>query len=185
MGTSYEDIRRQKFTYPILGVGLTLDATMGRKNLRISMLELQEKTRKKIQGLCLLSLLKTYCFSLTQLLYSLSFSWRLCLSTFTMTGSQQGPTTTIDVAIQPLTCSSTWWYKCLFGAAMVQHQVDGDTSWCARNSPKRLRKETRWIGNPRRNQDYPDNSIVEIGQNTEKSPGDPRRLALHSDSSEE
>ena len=26
--------------------------------------------------------------------------------------------------------------------------------------------------------DYPDNSIVKIGQNTEKSPGDPGRLAV-------
>ena len=30
----------------------------------------------------------------------------------------------------------------------------------------------------RMNQDHPDYSIVEIGQNTEKSPGDLRRLAV-------
>ena len=55
LNTSPEEVKWQMFTSPILGVGskggLTLNATQ-----RTSMLELQQKTRKKIQSLCLLSL---------------------------------------------------------------------------------------------------------------------------------
>ena len=39
-----------------------------------------------------------------------------------------------------------------------------------------LGKGTGRIGNRKKNSDYPIYSIVEIGQNIEKSPGDPRRL---------
>ena len=34
------------------------------------------------------------------------------------------------------------------------------------------------VGNQRISEDNPDNSIFEIGQNTEKSPGELRRLAI-------
>ena len=34
------------------------------------------------------------------------------------------------------------------------------------------------VGNRRTNQDYPDYSIVKIGQNTQESPGDLKRLAV-------
>ena len=34
------------------------------------------------------------------------------------------------------------------------------------------------IGNQRKNQDHPDSSIAEICQNTQKSPGDQKRLAV-------
>ena len=34
------------------------------------------------------------------------------------------------------------------------------------------------LGNKRKSEGYPNNSIVEIGQNTKKSPGDLRRLAV-------
>ena len=34
------------------------------------------------------------------------------------------------------------------------------------------------VGNRRTNRDHPNDSIVEIGQNTEKSPGDLRRLTV-------
>ena len=44
--TNNEDVRRRKFTSPILEVG---------PEKRTSMLELQQKTTKKIQSLCLLS----------------------------------------------------------------------------------------------------------------------------------
>ena len=37
---------------------------------------------------------------------------------------------------------------------------------------------TESIGNQRMIQDYPDYSIVEISQNTKKSPGDRKRLAF-------
>ena len=40
--------------------------------------------------------------------------------------------------------------------------------------PKDSAKGTRRIGNQRKNCDYPDHSIVEIGQNSQKKPGDLR-----------
>ncbi len=44
--------------------------------------------------------------------------------------------------------------------------------------PKRIGKGTCGDDNKRMNGNYPDDSIVNIGQNTEKSPGDLRRLAV-------
>ena len=38
--------------------------------------------------------------------------------------------------------------------------------------------QDRRLGNKRTNGDHPNYSIVEIGQNTEKSPGNSRRLAV-------
>ena len=43
---------------------------------------------------------------------------------------------------------------------------------------KRLRRETKDIVNQRKNQDYPNYRIGEFSQNTEKCPGDLRRLAV-------
>ena len=43
---------------------------------------------------------------------------------------------------------------------------------------KSLGKKTGGIGNQRENGDHPNHSIVKIGQNTEKSPGDQKRLAV-------
>ena len=64
LNTSHEDVRTQKFMNPIFMGGLqkelyTLDATQ-----RSSMLELQQKTRKKIQGLSALSFSLWYVVSL-------------------------------------------------------------------------------------------------------------------------
>ena len=42
----------------------------------------------------------------------------------------------------------------------------------------RLEKETGRNGNRRRSRDHPNYSIIKIGQNTEKNPGDLRRLAV-------
>ena len=42
--------------------------------------------------------------------------------------------------------------------------------------PEGLRKKTGGIGSQRKNRNDPDCCIVEMGQNTEKSPGDLRRL---------
>ena len=39
-------------------------------------------------------------------------------------------------------------------------------------------KRTRGLGNDRKSGDNPNNSITEIGQNTEKSPGDLKRLIV-------
>ena len=44
--------------------------------------------------------------------------------------------------------------------------------------PKGLASELEEFGNQRKNQDYPNYSIAETDQNTEKSPGDLRRLAI-------
>ena len=44
--------------------------------------------------------------------------------------------------------------------------------------PRRQEKKTGEIENQRTNRVYPNNNIAEIGQNTEKSPGNLRRLAV-------
>ena len=44
--------------------------------------------------------------------------------------------------------------------------------------PKGLVKGIVRFGNKRKREDHPDFSIIKIGQNTEKSPGDPRIFAL-------
>ena len=54
----------------------------------------------------------------------------------------------------------------------MEHEGDSDTNynWCTWNDPQRLGKKAGKVGNP----NY---SIAKIGQNTEKSTGDLRRLA--------
>ena len=47
-----------------------------------------------------------------------------------------------------------------------------------RNVPQRLCKVVERFRNRRTNQDHPSYSIVKIGENTEKNPGDVRRLAV-------
>ena len=62
----------------------------------------------------------------------------------------------------------------------MKHEGDGDTSCncCIWNIPQRIGKETGRIRNKRTSGDSPDYSIIEIGQNTEKNPGDLRRLIV-------
>ena len=62
----------------------------------------------------------------------------------------------------------------------MEHEIDCGIicSWCTRNSLQRLGKWTGRIGNRRASQDHPDNSIAKIGQNTEKSPVDLKRLVV-------
>ena len=55
---------------------------------------------------------------------------------------------------------------------------DSSCNWCTWNNPKRFGKWTGKLRNQRTNGDHPNYSIAEISQNTEKSPGDLRRLAL-------
>ena len=57
----------------------------------------------------------------------------------------------------------------------MEHESDGDTSctnWRARYSHQNISTGTGGPMNERTSRDYPNYSIVEISQNTEKSPGD-------------
>ena len=47
-----------------------------------------------------------------------------------------------------------------------------------RNNPQRIGKGFGRLGNKKTSGDHPDYSIIKIGQNTEKSPGNLKRLAL-------
>ena len=56
---------------------------------------------------------------------------------------------------------------------------DGDYTnycWYDLNSPQMLIERTGGIGYQRKNENNPDNSMVEINKNTEKSPGDLRYI---------
>ena len=53
----------------------------------------------------------------------------------------------------------------------------GGMNWCTRKNPQKLGKET-WRLRNRKTGDHSNASIIKIGQNTEKSPWDLRRLAL-------
>ena len=60
----------------------------------------------------------------------------------------------------------------------LEHESDSDTicGWCTWNPLQRIGKEK--LGNTRTSRDHPNYSIIKIGQNSEKSPGDSRRLAV-------
>ena len=62
----------------------------------------------------------------------------------------------------------------------MEHEVDGDTScvWCTWNDSQRIGKGTGELENKKTKGDYLDDKIIEIDLNTEKSPGDSRRLAV-------
>ena len=66
-----------------------------------------------------------------------------------------------------------------FAENTMEHESDGDTncnrcSWYSHQRiGKRTRDENKWTSG-----DHPNNSIVEINQNTEKSPKDLRRLVV-------
>ena len=53
-----------------------------------------------------------------------------------------------------------------------------DDSWSTWNNPLRIGKKIGGLGNKWASRDHPDYSIIKIGQNTEKGPGDLRRLAV-------
>ena len=59
----------------------------------------------------------------------------------------------------------------------MEHESDGDTN-CIRYSHLSIGTETGGLGNKRNSGDHPNNSIVEISQNTKKSPKDLRRLTV-------
>ena len=62
----------------------------------------------------------------------------------------------------------------------MEHENDGVTicSWRTWNDSERIDKGTGRFRNMRKSGDYSDYSIIKIGQNTEKSPGDLRRLIV-------
>ena len=62
----------------------------------------------------------------------------------------------------------------------MQHESDGDTNcnWCSWYSHQRIGTESVGLGNKKVSGDLLNSCIVEIGQNTEKSPGDLRRLTV-------
>ena len=62
----------------------------------------------------------------------------------------------------------------------MEHESDGDTdcNWCTCYSHQRIGSITGGLENKRMSKDHYIYSIVEIGQNTEKSSGDLRRLTV-------
>ena len=60
----------------------------------------------------------------------------------------------------------------------MEHVGDNYTNrdWCFWYSYQRIIKETGGLGGWRTSGDHPNYSIIKIGQNPEKSPGDLRRL---------
>ena len=62
----------------------------------------------------------------------------------------------------------------------MEHESDGDTNynWGALYSYQKIDKGTGGLGNKKSNGDHLNYSIIKIGQNTEKSPGDLRRFAV-------
>ena len=62
---------------------------------------------------------------------------------------------------------------------VIEHKGDGNTNCnlCTQNGTQRLGKGSERGGNQKICREYPNNCITEIGQNTEKSPGNLWKLA--------
>ena len=62
----------------------------------------------------------------------------------------------------------------------LEHEGDGNANcnWCARNNLQMTGKGIRILGNKRKSEDHPNRSIIKINQNTKKSPGNLKRLAV-------
>ena len=62
----------------------------------------------------------------------------------------------------------------------MEHESDGDTysNWYARYSHQTIGTGTRGLKIKRTSGDHSNDSIVDVGQNTENNPGDLRRLAV-------
>ena len=62
----------------------------------------------------------------------------------------------------------------------MEHESDGDTNsnWRARYSHQRIGSGTRGLENIKTSGDHPDYYIIKISQNTEKYPGEMRKLAV-------
>ena len=61
----------------------------------------------------------------------------------------------------------------------MKHDVDGDTNcgWSTWNNPKQTCNASGWLEN-NIVRDHPDYNIIRIDQDTEKIPGDLKRLAV-------
>ena len=61
----------------------------------------------------------------------------------------------------------------------MEYESDGDTqcNWCSWYSHQNIGTVTGGLGNKRMSGDHPNYSIIKIGQNTEKSSEELRRLA--------
>ena len=57
------------------------------------------------------------------------------------------------------------------------HKDDGNCGWCTWDNICRIGKETVRLENKGTSRHHPYDYIINIGQNTEMSPGDSRRLA--------
>ena len=62
----------------------------------------------------------------------------------------------------------------------MEHEGDSDTTcnWCTWNNLQKTDKETGRLENKRTSRDHPNYSIIKIDQNSEKSPGNLKRLAI-------
>ena len=60
----------------------------------------------------------------------------------------------------------------------MEHESDKNFNWHAWNALQRFGKGTGRVRNQRTNSDHPNYNITKIGQNTEKSPRDLRKLAV-------
>ena len=62
----------------------------------------------------------------------------------------------------------------------MEHEGDSDTNcnWCTWNNLQKFDREIRRLRNQRSSRERLNNSIIKIGQNTEKNPGDLRSLKL-------
>ena len=62
----------------------------------------------------------------------------------------------------------------------MEHESDDDINcnWYTWNDSQRLSKRAVEVGNKRTTGDHPNYWIIKVGQNTEKSPIDLRRLAV-------
>ena len=62
----------------------------------------------------------------------------------------------------------------------IEHEVDDGNIyyWYMWNNPQRINNGTKRLRNQKTSGDLPIYSIVEIGQNTEKSPGNKKRHAI-------
>ena len=62
----------------------------------------------------------------------------------------------------------------------MEHESDGyiNCNWCSWYSHQRIGTRTRGLGNNGTGGDCPSYSIFEIDQNTEKNPGNLRKLAV-------
>ena len=62
----------------------------------------------------------------------------------------------------------------------MEHECEVYTNhnWCTWYNPQRINKGTGGLGNKRTSGNYPNYCITEVGQNTEKCPGDLGRLAV-------